>query len=206
MAQWYRNAPAKFMNKEIDWDSDDIRVTLHTSTYTPNLDTDAYVGALTNELATGSGYTVNGIALASKTITYTAANSFSTQWAASTVYEVGKIVRPTTGNGKLYVCSVAGTSSGTQPSWPTTVGQTVTDNTVTWTCAGSGVVTIDGADPIWTTASFTARYAAISNRTPGTAATQPLIALIDFLSNQTGQGGNFEINFDSQGILHAFVP
>lgn len=52
-------------------------------------------------------------------------------WAATTAYAVGAVVRPTVANGRWYVATVAGTSSGTQPTWPTN-GSTVVDGTVTW--------------------------------------------------------------------------
>ncbi len=59
--------------KRIGWIADDIRGTLHTSVYAFNKDTQAFVSDLTNELPTGGGYTVGGIALANKTVTYDAA-------------------------------------------------------------------------------------------------------------------------------------
>lgn len=55
-------------------------------------------------------------------------------WAASAVKSVGDIVRPTTYNGYRYKATVAGTTGGAQPTWPTTIGQTVVDGTVTWRC------------------------------------------------------------------------
>jgi len=57
-------------------------------------------------------------------------------WAASTSYSVGDIVKPTSGNetGFCYICSTAGTSGASEPTWPTTRGTTVADNTVVWTC------------------------------------------------------------------------
>jgi len=55
-------------------------------------------------------------------------------WAASTAYNVGDVVRPTSRNGFVYVCTAAGTSGSSEPSWPTTAGQTVTDNDITWEC------------------------------------------------------------------------
>ena len=55
------------------------------------------------------------------------------KWAASTVYTLGAIVRPITANGRSYKCTVAGTSGGSQPSWPVTKNGTVADNSVTWT-------------------------------------------------------------------------
>jgi len=59
-----------------------------------------------------------------------------TAWAASTAYAVGNYVRPTSvGEGSLFVyeCTTAGTSGTAEPTWPTTDGATVTDNTAVWT-------------------------------------------------------------------------
>jgi uncharacterized phage protein gp47/JayE len=53
-------------------------------------------------------------------------------WVASTVYTVGDVVLPTTANGYLYICTVAGTSGTTEPTWPTTVDTSVVDNAATW--------------------------------------------------------------------------
>jgi hypothetical protein len=89
-AFWYGNALLKALNKEIDWDSDVIKVALVTSTHVPNQDTHAYFSDITNE-AVGTGYTVGGQALASKTITYTGATNVialdaaDTTWASSTI-------------------------------------------------------------------------------------------------------------------------
>jgi len=59
-----------------------------------------------------------------------------TAWAASTAYALGDFVVPTAGleNGFRYECTTAGTSGGSAPTWPTTEGATVNDNTVVWTC------------------------------------------------------------------------
>jgi hypothetical protein len=56
-------------------DGDDLYVTLHTSSYTPDIDAHDFADDLTNELANGDGYTTGGAALASKTVTYDAANN-----------------------------------------------------------------------------------------------------------------------------------
>ncbi len=58
-------------------------------------------------------------------------------WIASTAYAIDDYVTPTNWNDYSYRCTVAGTSNTTQPTWPTTVDGTVTDNTVTWTCESS---------------------------------------------------------------------
>jgi len=55
-------------------------------------------------------------------------------WAASTDYSVGDYVRPTSANGYNYECISAGTSGSSEPTWPTTIGDTVTDGGVTWRC------------------------------------------------------------------------
>lgn len=56
--------------KRVGWTTDDIRLLLLGSGYTPNQDTHDFADDLTSELATAGGYTVGGIALANKTATY----------------------------------------------------------------------------------------------------------------------------------------
>jgi len=58
----------------------------------------------------------------------------ATAWAAEAVKTVGNKVNPSTPNGYFYQCSAAGTTGVTEPTWPTTEGQTVVDGTVTWQC------------------------------------------------------------------------
>jgi hypothetical protein len=206
MAQWYRQALSKALNKEWDLDSDNLVATLHTSSYAPNLDTHAYVSDLSAELGSGGGYTVGGAALSGVARTYTAANSWGTVAATSTAYAVGVVVRPASGNGYLYRAITAGTSGSSAPSWGTTVGGTTTDGTVTWECVGSGVTVVALPPPTWS--SFTAgpfRYTVISDRTPGTAATQPLVALIDWTADKTGSGGPYTWAAPSQGSLLLFA-
>jgi hypothetical protein len=63
-------------------------------------------------------------------------------WLANHAYGVASngtatavgLVQPTVANGFVYRCIVAGTTGSTQPTWPTTVGATVADGTVTWEC------------------------------------------------------------------------
>ncbi len=66
------------------------------------------------------------------------ANLVKTTWTASTVYTIGKVVLPTTDNEKEYVCSTAGTSGATEPTWATSVGLRTTDGTATWICRIAG--------------------------------------------------------------------
>ena len=56
-------------------------------------------------------------------------------WAASTAFSVGDIRRASTeqASGLFFRCTTAGTSAATEPGWPNSVGDTVTDNTCVWT-------------------------------------------------------------------------
>ena len=54
-------------------------------------------------------------------------------WAASTAYNLGDMVKPTVGNDRWFVCTTAGTSGASEPTWTTTINDTTTDNTATWT-------------------------------------------------------------------------
>jgi hypothetical protein len=81
----------KALNKEIDWDSDTIKVALVTSAYAPNQDTHDYFDDVVGSEVSGTGYTSGGQALASKTITYDAANNVTVldaadvTWPSSTI-------------------------------------------------------------------------------------------------------------------------
>lgn len=70
-AKWYGLGLKSLANKEIDWDTDTIKVMLCTSTYVPDQDTHQYKSSVTNEV-TGTGYTAGGATLSSCTSTYTA--------------------------------------------------------------------------------------------------------------------------------------
>ncbi len=56
--------------------------------------------------------------------------------AALTPYTVGQFLRPINAyyNGYVYKVTTGGTTGSSQPTWPTTVGATVTDGDVVWTC------------------------------------------------------------------------
>ncbi|AVX21581.1 hypothetical protein SAMN02745885_01670 [Carboxydocella sporoproducens DSM 16521] len=72
--KWYGQALLKALNKEIDWDTDAIKVMLCSSAYVPDQDNHVYLSSITNEV-TGTGYTAGGQVLTAKTITYDAVNN-----------------------------------------------------------------------------------------------------------------------------------
>jgi phage tail sheath protein FI len=65
-------------------------------------------------------------------------NSLLSAWSPSTVYAVGDEIVDSNGNLEVVTAvSGAATSGAATPSWPTKIGTTTTDGTVTWTLTGS---------------------------------------------------------------------
>lgn len=87
----YGNALKAAFNKEVDYDTDTIKVMLLTSAYTPNQDSHDYLDDVVANEVTGTGYTAGGAALASKTVTYDAAtntlkfDAADVTWASSSI-------------------------------------------------------------------------------------------------------------------------
>jgi hypothetical protein len=56
-------------------------------------------------------------------------------WEPDQAYALGARIRPTEPNGFEYECAVAGQSSAREPRvWPRTIGNSVADGSVVWTC------------------------------------------------------------------------
>lgn len=70
--QFYNNAKELLLNGGLDLDTDTIKASLHTTSYTPNIDTDDFWDDATNEVSSSGSYTAGiagGITLAGKTVT-----------------------------------------------------------------------------------------------------------------------------------------
>jgi hypothetical protein len=95
-------------------------------------------------------------------------------WSAGEPVALQAYACPTTPNGYAYQATQAGYSGTTEPIWPTTIGQSVTDGSVIWQC-----VAFSAANLYSTVASAT--WAAPSGVTvPGQAiAGQIVMAVID---------------------------
>lgn len=93
---------------------------------------DRYFGFDQNNFNRAAGYTVD----MNEIPNWVLGNLMhGTVWAAGQAYGRYAVVRPTAANGKCYQCdATGGTSGGVQPTWPTTLGVTVADNGMTWTC------------------------------------------------------------------------
>lgn len=187
----------------VDYLSDTIKIALLGAGYTPNLDTHEFFSDVSAQEVSGAGYTAGGATLASKTIVYTVANSWSPVWAATTAYQVGDVVRPTTGNGHVFRCTVAGTSGGTEPTWVVTgLRETADGGTVKWVELGRGLTVIDAADPSWPASTITASYGVVYKST-GTGSTSQLIALLDFGASVPTSNGTFLITLPATGIFYS---
>lgn len=208
MARPYANGIKLALQGDIDMDNG-LFWQLHASGYTPNLVTDDYQADLTNEIANGAGYATGGLSAGAATITVTAANSWAVQRANSATYAVDDVVRPAAANGFLYRATSAGAAAGAPPTYPLVLGQTVTDGAVVWENVGSAIVVVSVADPVWA-APFTAtgiRHAVLIDKTSGSSATNPLLAVVTFGSDQAGGGGSWTIDqHDNLRTFHFFVP
>ena len=74
-AKWYGVPLKNLLNGANlwDWDTDTIKISLHTSTYTPDLDTHDFWNDATNEIS-GTGYTTGGATLTTSAATYDTAS------------------------------------------------------------------------------------------------------------------------------------
>ena len=79
------------LNKEIDWDTDTIKVALLTNSYTPDQDAHNYFDDVVANEVTGTGYTAGGNTLANKTNSYNSSTNVivldadDTTWSSSTI-------------------------------------------------------------------------------------------------------------------------
>lgn len=127
-------------NKEIDLDTDAIKVMLCTSAYTPNQDTHRYKSSVTNEVS-GTGYTATGATLTSVAVTYTAGtntlmfDAADTSWASSTItarYAVIYDSTPATDATRPLIAYV---------DFGADVSSTAAAFTITWDAAGIFTIT-----------------------------------------------------------------
>ena len=99
----YGNFLLKALNKEVDFDSDTIKVALLTSSYTPDQDAHDYFNDVSTYEVTGTGYTSGGATLASKTATYDSATNVivldaaDVTWSSSTITARYAVIYDSTG-------------------------------------------------------------------------------------------------------------
>ncbi len=132
----------KALNKEVDFDSDTIKVALLTSSYSPNQDThDYYDDVVANEV-TGTGYTTGGATLASKTSTYDSANNVIVLDAADVTWSSSTITAR-----YAVVYNDSGATAGTKPligyvDFSSDQSSTNGNFTITWDATGIVRITV----------------------------------------------------------------
>ena len=195
---------------EIDWDpsgGSTVNMALHTSGYTPDLDADEFQSVISSEHAASGTYVDGG-----KVMTLIAPvapivdTDLADTWTVGTAYAVGDLVKAITPTGYIYRCITAGTSHGTtEPTWINTIGKdTATDNGVFWETVGTSFIKLDAVDMQWAASTLSADYAVIYvDGSDGTA--DFLIALISFGTTETSSAGDFDVVFDANGALQAFI-
>lgn len=113
-AKFYGMAHFSAWNKEIDFNSDVIKVMLCTSAYVPDQDAHQYKSSVTGEVV-GTGYTATGNTIGVPTITYTSATNVlkldgnDVSWPASTItarYAVVYDSTPATDATRPLVCYI----------------------------------------------------------------------------------------------------
>lgn len=128
-------------NKEVDLNSDTIKVALCTSSYTPDQDAHDYFNDITNEV-TGTGYSAGGATLGSPTISYTgASNTFAfdgadVAWTTSTItarYAIVYDSTPGSSSTNPLICYV---------DFGTDVSTTAGTFAITWDAAGIATVVV----------------------------------------------------------------
>jgi hypothetical protein len=72
-------------------------------------------------------------------------------WEPNELYMQGEIVRPEMGTGFAYQAAGDGTTGSRRPRWPLTIGQTVTDGSIVWTCLTGDT---NGINPIESPSAF----------------------------------------------------
>jgi hypothetical protein len=140
-AKFYGNAFVSAFNKEIDFNSDTIKVMLCSSAYTPDQDAHAYKSSVTSEVS-GTGYTAGGATLVTPTITYTAATNVfkldanDVSWASATItarYAVIYDSTPATDATRPLIAYV---------DFGADVTATAGTFSITWDAAGIATVTV----------------------------------------------------------------
>lgn len=102
-------------------------------------------------------------------------------WVANKSYIAGDLLEPLSKLMTMYQVTTPGTSGISEPAWPDTLGATVADGTVVWTCLEAQTITWEAnplyetsiAEPVWGTivggttidgtVTWTARTAAVTD-------------------------------------------
>jgi hypothetical protein len=130
-AKWYANGLKHVASGDIVWTTDTIKVSAHSSSYTPNQSTHEFFTDATNELSTANGYTAGGATLGTKSVALssltTALKAAATTWtpgAAQTLTIRYLVIRKDTGSSAtsqlLGYVDLGADTSATNAAWTAT--------------------------------------------------------------------------------------
>jgi hypothetical protein len=194
------------LNKEVDIDSDTLKVILLLSSATPSQDTWQYKSSVAGELSTvattlSSAATAGATTIASvasipvgNTIVIDSAGTAEVR-TVSAVSGTGPYTLTVAALGAAHA---SGATVVANPGY-TAGGITLTGVTVTYD-ASTNTVKIDCDDPVWASATLTAGKAVFLDSTPATDATRPLISYADFGGDVSSTSGPFTLQIDANGI------
>lgn len=131
----YSRIKSVMMDVEVyDWSYENLGIGLR------GLTTEVASGAVTNEehpLYAGALIDLTYLPDPDVAITCALKNgSTATTWTATTAVTLGAYYKPVNTPTRYYKVTTAGTTAASEPTWPTTVGATVTDGTAVFTCMG----------------------------------------------------------------------
>ena len=184
-ARLYPQAFAYLSNGEIDWpDETTLKVALMDATFNFDDTHDTWADVSASDYSSASGYTAGGQVITTPAISEVDSSTLTAR-ANSTAYAVGDIVRTGTDSGRVFVCTVAGTSTSSEPGGMATAAflASITDGTVTWVNIGSAITVFDGDAVSWTGLDQTGTNAAVIYNDDGV--NEPLIAYLDFQATET---------------------
>jgi hypothetical protein len=145
-------------------------------TVTQNIDGEIATGIVDSWVDASVGQAGSILNLRQVTGNFQAISSSAyTAWVQSNAYALGAVVRPVTANGFAYEVTTAGTSGGSEPTWPTVVGATVVNGGVTFTCVTQYGILGDTSDVFYQTVSSVVdlfqewEYATSFDGPPGTS-------------------------------------
>jgi hypothetical protein len=141
--KWYGNAFLAAFNKEIDFNSDDIRIAHASSSYTPDQDAHDYWNDVVANEVTGTNVPANGTTLASCTVTYTGATNTVKLDAAD--YSIATATA--TGIAHSIIYDRTPSTDATRPllgfvTWDTAMSPSAGPLSITFDSAGIATITV----------------------------------------------------------------
>ena len=211
-ARWYAEGAKHFALGDFDWDPSGgsaLKISLHTSGYTADLDEDEFWDtSATNEAPATGGYTTGGEALVLLVAVNQVDTDLAMTWTAATTYAVGDLVKAVSPSGFIYRCIVAGeTHAVTEPTWINTIGRdTAIDNEVYWETVGTSFTKLDAVDTSWTPNTTIASITqAVIYKVGAAGSADFLLGHIAFGTTESSSNGDFDITYDANGVLQMFI-